>query len=60
MLVLTSPHELADSLGKDGEKVEDDLDKDAEQESVSIDEAMKEMGMSKRETELEALEGEWA
>lgn len=60
VLILTSPHTLEDSLGKDGEKVEDDLDEDAEKEKVSLDGAMKELGLSKGDTEVDALEGHWA
>ena len=60
VLILTSPHKLEDSLGKDGEKVEEDLDDAAKQEKVGLDGAMKELGMSKKDTEIEALEGHWA
>jgi hypothetical protein len=60
ILIISSPHELKDSLGKDGEKVEEDLDHDAGVEKESMEDAMKELGMSKDDTEIEALEGEWA
>lgn len=60
MLVLTSPHKLEESLGKDGEKVEHDLDEDAQKEKVGVEGAMKELGLSKKDTEIEPLEGHWA
>ncbi|WVR03883.1 hypothetical protein IAU60_000882 [Kwoniella sp. DSM 27419] len=60
LLIITSPHELHDSLGENGETVEADLDKDAGKEAVSVDEAMNELGLSKRDFEEEALEGAWA
>ena len=60
ILILTSPHTLEESLGKDGEKVENDLDEAAKEEKVGTDGAMKELGMSKKDTEIEALEGHWA
>ncbi|WWD16578.1 hypothetical protein CI109_101006 [Kwoniella shandongensis] len=60
LLIITSPHELHDSLGKNGEQVEKDLDKSAEKESVDVDGALKELGLSKKEFEEEALEGAWA
>jgi len=60
ILILTSPHTLEDSLGKNGEQVEHDLDDAAKQGKVGTDGAMKELGMSKKDTEIEALEGHWA
>ncbi|ORY27465.1 hypothetical protein BCR39DRAFT_538148 [Naematelia encephala] len=60
LLIISSPHELSDSLGKDGEQVEADLEKDAEKESVGIKEALKELGMTEKDTDIEALEGAWA
>lgn len=60
LLIISSPHELKDSLGKDGEEVEHAMDKDAEKEAVGVDEAMKELGLSKGDFEVDALEGEWA
>lgn len=60
VLILTSPHTLGESLGKDGDKVEEDLDEAAKQEKVGVEGAMKELGMSKKDTEIEALEGHWA
>ncbi|WWD05810.1 hypothetical protein V865_003893 [Kwoniella europaea PYCC6329] len=60
LLIITSPHELHESLGKQGEKVEDDLDHDSAAEKVSMDDALKELGLSKREFPEDALEGNWA
>ncbi|OCF74903.1 hypothetical protein I204_03746 [Kwoniella mangroviensis CBS 8886] len=60
LLIITSPHELHESLGKQGEKVEDDLDHDSAVEKVSMDDALKELGMSKSEFPEDALEGNWA
>jgi hypothetical protein len=60
LLIISSPHEFKDSMGKDGAQVEEDLDHDAGAEKTSVDEAMKELGMSKKDTEIEALEGAWA
>jgi hypothetical protein len=60
ILILTSPHALHDSLGKGGEQVESDMGKAADDEAVGLQEAMKELGMSIRDTEIEALEGAWA
>ncbi|OCF34739.1 hypothetical protein I316_03783 [Kwoniella heveanensis BCC8398] len=60
VLIITSPHKLKESLGKDGEKVEDDLDHDSAAEEVNVDEALKELGLNKKEFEEEALEGSWA
>lgn len=60
ILILTSPHKLQDSLGKDGEKVGDDLDEAAKKEEVDTKGALEELGMSKKDTEIEALEGHWA
>ncbi|WVF67134.1 hypothetical protein IAT40_001879 [Kwoniella sp. CBS 6097] len=60
LLIITSPHKLKESLGKNGEKVEDDLDHDAAAEEVNIDDALKELGLSKQGFEEEALEGSWA
>ena len=60
LLIISSPHKLNESLGQNGEKVEADLDDDAQRERLSIDAAMKELGMSKKDTNFEALEGEWA
>jgi len=57
---LSSPHDLKDALGKDGDHVEQDLEHDAEKEKVGVDQAMKELGMSKSDTDIEGLEGEWA
>ena len=60
LLILSSPHTLVQSLGKNGQAVEHDLDQDAEEDTLGVDAAMKELGMSKKDTEIEALEGEWA
>jgi hypothetical protein len=60
LLVVSSPHTLEESLGKDGEKVEHDLDEDAKAEKEGVDGALKELGLNKGDFELEALEGEWA
>ena len=60
LLFLSSPHELQESLGKDGEKVEEDLDEAAHAEATDVEGALKELGMSKGHTEIEALEGAWA
>ncbi|ORX33671.1 hypothetical protein BD324DRAFT_639126 [Kockovaella imperatae] len=60
LLLLSSAHDLAEWLGKDGKKIVHDLDNDASKEQVGIDGAMKELGMSKKDTEIEALEGVWA
>ncbi|WWC60224.1 uncharacterized protein I303_102790 [Kwoniella dejecticola CBS 10117] len=59
LLIITSPHELHDSLGKNGEKVEDDLDHDAKVEKVDIDESLKELGLNKQDLPEDALEGHW-
>lgn len=60
ILIVSSPHSLAESLGKDGEKVEEDLDEDAQAEKEGVDGALKELGLNKGEFDIEALEGEWA
>lgn len=60
LLIVSSPHEIADALGKDGEKVEHDMDEDSKVEAVDIDDALKELGLSEKDTEIEALEGAWA
>ena len=60
ILIITSPHELSDSLGKSGKEVEADMDHAAQDEAVGIQEALKELGMSGKDTEIEALEGAWA
>jgi hypothetical protein len=60
LLIINSPHELKDSLGKDGAQVEEDLDESAMHDQKGIDGALGELGMSKNDTEIEALEGEWA
>ncbi|WVQ94735.1 hypothetical protein IAU59_001815 [Kwoniella sp. CBS 9459] len=60
VLIITSPHKLKESLGKNGEQVEDDLDHDAAAEEVNVDEALRELGLGKKEFEEEALEGSWA
>jgi hypothetical protein len=57
---MSSQHDLEDMLGKDGEKVEADMDKAAGKEKTDIEGALKELGMSKGDTEIEALEGAWA
>ena len=57
---MSSAHGLEEMLGKDGEKVEGDLDKAAEKERTDIDGALKELGMGKGDVEIEALEGAWA
>lgn len=57
---MSSQHDLEDMLGKDGEKVEEDMDKAANKEKTDIEGALKELGMSKGDTEIEALEGAWA
>ena len=46
--------------GKDGEKVEDDMDQAARAEATDVEGALKELGLSKGDTEVEALEGAWA
>jgi hypothetical protein len=51
---------MEESLGKDGEQIEHDLDEDAKAEKEGVDGALKELGLSKGEFEIEALEGEWA
>lgn len=60
ILLVTSPHKLEESLGKNGEKVEDELDHEAKQEQVGVQGALKELGLSKKDVEIEALEGHWA
>lgn len=60
VLIVSSPHELSESLGKDGEKIEQDLDADAKAEREEVDGAIKELGLNKGDFEIEALEGEWA
>jgi len=60
LLIISSPHEVSDALGEDGEKIEKDLEDGAEGDSLNVEEAMKELGMNKSDTEIEALEGEWA
>jgi len=60
ILVVSSPHSLEESLGKDGETVEHDLDEDAKAEKEGVEGAMKELGLNKGDFEIEALEGEWA
>ena len=60
LLIVSSPHSLSESLGKDGDKVEEDLDQDAKAEKEGVDGAIKELGLSKGDFEIEALEGEWA
>ncbi|KAK4686067.1 hypothetical protein P7C73_g4061, partial [Tremellales sp. Uapishka_1] len=60
LLVITSPHEFSDSMGENGEQVEEDLDGNTQHEKVGVEEALKELGMSKKDTEIQALEGEWA
>ncbi|WVW80062.1 hypothetical protein I302_102035 [Kwoniella bestiolae CBS 10118] len=60
LLIITSPHELHESLGKNGEKVEEDLDHSSAAEKVSMDDALKELGLSKKEFPEDALEGNWA
>lgn len=60
VLIVSSPHSLSDSLGKDGEKIEKDLDADAKAEKEGVDGAIKELGLNKGDFEIEALEGEWA
>lgn len=57
---MSSQHDLEDMLGKDGEKVEEDMDKAADKEKTDIEGALKELGLSKRDVEIEALEGAWA
>ena len=56
---MSSPHELKDSLGKDGEHIEEDMDHAAHAEATDVQGALKELGMSKGDTEIEALEGAW-
>ena len=60
ILILTSPHKLSDSLGQEGETVERDMGKAADDEAVGVQEALKELGMSSKDTQIEALEGAWA
>ncbi|WRT65621.1 uncharacterized protein IL334_002566 [Kwoniella shivajii] len=60
ILIITSPHELHDSLGKNGEDVEADMDKDAKSEKVDVDGALKELGLNKKDFDEEAMEGHWA
>lgn len=51
---------MTERLGEEGEKVEHDLDKTAEAEATDIEGALKELGLKKGDTEIEALEGHWA
>ncbi len=60
ILILTSPHKLSDSLGKEGEKVIEDMDEAAGAEAMDIEASLKELGMSKNDTQIQALEGAWA
>lgn len=60
LLIISSPHDVSEALGEDGEKVEGKLERDAEKEKLGVSEALKELGLSKSDTEVEALEGEWA
>ena len=60
LLLLSTPHELKDSLGREGDKVEDDMDHAAHAEATDVEGALKELGMGKGDTEIEALEGAWA
>jgi hypothetical protein len=60
LLLLSSPHELKESLGKDGDKVQDDMDEAAHAEATDVQGALEELGMTKGDTEIEALEGAWA
>lgn len=60
MLIISSPHELHDSLGKGGEEVEHEMDDAAGVEAVDVDKALKELGMNKKDFPAEALEGHWA
>lgn len=57
---MSPARDLEDLLGKDSERVEEDMDKAAEKEKTDIDGALKELGMSKGDVEIEALEGAWA
>lgn len=58
--MLSSHHDIAERLGKDGDKIESDLDEASKEEATDISGALKELGMSKGDTEIEALEGAWA
>lgn len=60
LLIISSSHDVSDALGEDGEKIEDRLEVDAEKETLGVAEALKELGMSKTDTAVDALEGEWA
>ena len=60
LLIVSSPHTLEESLGKDGEKIEHDLDEDAKAEKEGVEGAIAELGLNKGDFEIEALEGEWA
>ena len=57
---MSSQHGLEEMLGKEGDKVEADMDKAAEREKTDLDGALKELGMGKNDVEIEALEGAWA
>ncbi|EIW66815.1 hypothetical protein M231_01418 [Tremella mesenterica] len=59
LLIISSPHELEESLGVHGDQVEKDLDEVAAVEKVGVEAALKELRMSKEDTEIEALEGAW-
>lgn len=60
LLLMSSQHDLEDMLGKDGDRVEADMDKAAEKDKTDIEGALKELGMTKRDVDIEALEGAWA
>lgn len=60
-LLFQSRHkDFEEVLGEDGDQIEADLDKAAEKEATDREGALKEVGMSKKDTEVEALDGEWA
>ncbi|RSH94616.1 hypothetical protein EHS25_004420 [Saitozyma podzolica] len=60
LLLISHPHDLSEAFGPDGDKVEKQLEGEAARDEVGKSEAVKELGMSERDTEIEALEGEWA
>jgi hypothetical protein len=60
LLLISHPHDLSEAFGPDGAKVEKQLEEEAARDEVGKLEAVKELGMSEKDTEIEALEGEWA
>ncbi|KAL7419740.1 hypothetical protein Q5752_005656 [Cryptotrichosporon argae] len=51
LLLISTPHEIEETLGKDGDKVERDLDEAAEKERTDAFGAIKELGLSKGDTD---------